>query len=173
MVKKDSKKFAIQRQVSYLCKTNVSKMKKKEKNTIYKPNTYTSKVEEPMPVYRSVKALPQVKDFTFNEFKKIADKTPFTQAEWASILHVSERTLQRYAKNNSSFAPINAERALQIDKVLKEAKITFGKVENFYNWLKRDPYMLEGNLSFSSLTSYEGIQKVLTQLVRIQHGLFA
>lgn len=126
-----------------------------------------------MPVYRSVKALPQVKDFTYTEFKKIADKTPFTQAEWAAILHVSERTLQRYAKNNGSFAPINAERALQIEKLLKEAKVTFGKVENFYNWLKRNPYMLEGNLSFNSLTSYEGIQKVLTQLGRIQHGLFA
>ena len=148
-------------------------MKKKVKSTSYKPNNSASIAEEPMVVYRSVKALPQVKDFTFNEFKKIADKTPFTQAEWASILHVSERTLQRYAKNNGSFAPINAERALQIENVLKEGKITFGKVENFYNWLKRGPYMLEGNLSFNSLTSYEGIQKVLTQLGRIQHGLFA
>jgi len=148
-------------------------MKKKEKITSYKANASVSKLDEPMPVYRSVKVLPQVKDFTYSEFKKIADKTPFTQAEWASILHVSERTLQRYAKNNGSFAPINAERALQIDKVLKEAKITFGKVENFYNWLKREPYMLEGNLSFNSLTTYEGIQNVLTQLGRIQHGLFA
>ena len=159
--------------MSYICETNVRIMKKKEKITNYKPNNTISKLEEPMPVYRSVKALPQLKDFTFSEFKKIADKSPFTQSEWAGILHVSERTLQRYAKNNGSFAPINAERALQIEKVLKEGKITFGKVENFYNWLKRDPYMLEGNLSFSSLTSYEGIQKVLTQLGRIQHGLFA
>jgi len=134
-----------------------------------KPN----KVNEPAPVYRSIKALPAVKDFTYNEFKKIADKAPFTQAEWASILHVSERTLQRYAKDNSTFAPINAERALQIAKVLKEGELTFGKVENFYGWIKRGPYMLEGNLSFDSLTSYEGIQKVLTQLGRIQHGLFA
>lgn len=128
-----------------------------------------------MSVYRSIKAIPQVKvkDFTYNEFKKIADKTPFTQAEWASILHISERTLQRYAKSNSSFASINAERALQIANVLKEGELTFGKVENFYNWIKRNPYMLEGNLSFDSLTSYEGIQKVLTQLGRIQHGLFA
>ena len=105
--------------------------------------------------------------------KKNADKTPITQAEWASILHVSERTLQRYAKNNGSFAPINAERALQIENVLKEAKITFGKVENFYTWIKRGPYMLVGNLSFNSLTSYEGIQKILTQLGRLQHGIFA
>lgn len=148
-------------------------MKRKEKNTIYKHNPASLKAEEPIPAYRSVKALPQVKDFTYNEFKKIADKTPFTQAEWASILHVSERTLQRYAKNNGSFAPINAERAVQIEKVIKEGKVTFGKIENFYNWLKGNPYMLEGNLSFNSLTTYEGIQKVLTQLGRIQHGLFA
>lgn len=148
-------------------------MKKKVKTTSYKPNNATSVIQDPMAVYRSVKALPQLKDFTFSEFKKIADKTPFTQAEWASMLHVSERTLQRYAKNNGSFAPINAERALQIDKVLKEGKITFGKVENFYNWLKRDPYMLGGNLSFDALYSANGIERILTQLHRIQHGLFA
>ena len=159
--------------MSYICMTNVSAMKKKVKITSYKQTTSESKLEEPTPVYRSVKALPQVKDFTYNEFKKIADKTPFTQVEWASILHVSERTLQRYAKNNGSFAPINAERAVQIEKVIKEGKITFGKVENFYNWIKSNPYMLEGNLAFNSLTSYEGIQRVLTQLGRIQHGILA
>lgn len=161
------------RHLSYLCTTNVRYMKKKVKNPPYKTGSTASRAEEPLPVYRSVKALPQVKDFTYSEFKKIADKTPFTQAEWAAMLHVSERTLQRYAKNNGSFAPINAERALQIEQVIKEGKFTFGKVENFYNWLKREPYMLEGNLSFNSLTTFEGIQKVLTQLGRIQHGLFA
>jgi putative toxin-antitoxin system antitoxin component (TIGR02293 family) len=130
-------------------------------------------VEEPIVDYRPLKILPSLKEFTYTEFKKIADKAPFTQAEWAAMLHVSERTLQRYAKNNGSFAPINAERALQIAKVIQEGKISFGKVENFYTWLKRNPYMLEGNLSFDSLTTYEGIEKVLTQLGRIQHGLFA
>jgi putative toxin-antitoxin system antitoxin component (TIGR02293 family) len=172
-VKKDSKKFAIQRHVSYIWVTNVRVMKRKEKITSYNQKKLASKVEEPMAVYRTVKVLPKVKDFTFSEFKKIADKSPFTQAEWASILHVSERTLQRYAKNDGSFAPINAERALQIEKVLKEGEATFGNTQNFYSWLKRNPYMLEGNLSFGSLSSYDGIQNVLTQLGRIQHGLFA
>ena len=96
--------------------TYVFFMKKKIKNVSYKQGDSTSRVEEPIPVYRSVKAIPQVKDFTYSEFKKIADKTPFTQAEWASILHVSERTLQRYAKANGSFAPINAERALKLKR---------------------------------------------------------
>ncbi len=123
--------------------------------------------------YSNPKKPNELKEFTYNDFKKIADKVPFTLAEWASILHVSERTLQRYAKSNSSFAPINAERISLIETVIKEAKITFGKVENFYNWLKRNPYMLEANISIQSLSTYEGIQNVLTQMGRIQHGILA
>ncbi len=151
-------------------------MKKKtiKKGLPYKQKDTSGKVEEPLaPVYRSVKVIPALKDFTYTEFKKIADKAPFTQAEWAAMLHVSERTLQRYAKSNGVFASINAERALHIEKVLKEAKLAFGKIENFYQWIKRNPYMLEGNLSIQSLTTYDGIEKVLTQLGRIQQGLFA
>lgn len=132
-----------------------------------------SKLQEPAPVYKSIKSLPAVKDFTYSEFKKIADKTPFTQAEWAAMLHVSERTLQRYAKGNNNFAPINAERALQIAKVIKKGKEVFGNPDKFFHWLKRSPYMLGGNLSLESLQSAEGIERILTQLGRIEHGLFA
>jgi putative toxin-antitoxin system antitoxin component (TIGR02293 family) len=163
--------------MSYIWVSNVGYMKKntpKKKPGTYKTNDAVSKAEEPIaPYYRSVKVIPLVKDFTYNEFKKIADKVPFTQAEWAVILHVSERTLQRYAKNNGTFAPINAERALQLAKIIKEGIATFGNAGLFYNWIKRKPYMLEGSLSFESLTTTDGIQKVLTQLGRIQHGIFA
>jgi len=114
-----------------------------------------------------------VKDFVYSEFRKIADKTPFTQIEWAAMLHVSERTLQRYAKNNGVFASINAERAMQIANVISEGKKTFGKTEMFYNWLKTNPVMAEGELSLESLNSAQGIQQVLTQLGRIQYGILA
>ncbi|RYY71850.1 MAG: hypothetical protein EOO13_01635 [Chitinophagaceae bacterium] len=137
-------------------------IKKKGKNT-----------EEQLPEYRTVRAIPVLKDFNYNEFKKIADKAPFSQNEWATILHLSERTLQRYAKDNGIFAPMNAERVLQIARVLEQGKVTFGSVENFYNWLKDEPKILEGSLSFESLSSYDGIEKLLTQLGRIQYGLFA
>ena len=163
--------------MTYIWTTNDVFMEKKIPPKKIKPYTRGSKVnkaEEPEAVYnRTLKLPPSVKDFTYNEFKKIADKVPFTQAEWASILHVSERTLQRYAKNNGSFAPINAERALQIAHVINEGKITFGKTELFYQWLKRKPLMLEGSLSFESLTTTHGIQMILTQLGRIQHGILA
>lgn len=152
-------------------------MEKNSKPKKVIPYTQVSKItkaEEPEAIYnRTVKAIPSIKNYTYNEFKKIADKISFTQSEWASMLHVSERTLQRYAKNNSSFAPINAERALQIAHVIDEGKKTFGKTELFYNWLKRKPLMLEGLLSFESLTTTHGIQLVLIQLGRIQHGILA
>ena len=164
------------RQMSYIWASNVAIMKKNEpekKPRLYRVKTSRNVLEEPAPVYKSVRALPQLKDFTYNEFKKIADKTPFTQVEWAAMLHVSERTLQRYAKGNGTFAPINAERAMQIANVVAEGKKTFGKIEMFYDWLKGKPPMLEGQLSLASLTSSHGIQMVLTQLGRIQHGILA
>ena len=37
--------------------------------------------------FHSAKNTAQLKNLTYDEFKKIAGKTPFTLAEWASILH--------------------------------------------------------------------------------------
>ena len=147
-------------------------MKKIRKKTT--PKTPDAlRLEEPRAAYAKMPAPHSLKDLTYNDFKKLADKVPFTQSEWSDILHISERTLQRYAKDNHAFAPINAERFMLIESVLQQAKITFGNSDKFYNWLKRNPYMLEGNLSMQSLTTFEGIQNVLTQLGRIQHGIFA
>lgn len=115
----------------------------------------------------------QVKDLTYEEFKKTASKVPFTAAEWAAILHLSERTLQRYAKSNGKFASINAERFYQVSQLISKGKKVFGKAAYFYEWLQSKPPMLEGELSIESLNSFDGIQKVMTQLGRIEHGILA
>jgi uncharacterized protein (DUF2384 family) len=130
-------------------------------------------LREPEAIYEITKKVSTTKQFGYDDFEKILNKAPFTLVEWATMLHVSERTLQRYAKNNSSFAAIQAERIIMIDNVLKEGKITFGKTENFYAWLKRKPYMVDGNISLEGMATYEGIQNVLTQLGRIQNGITA
>jgi putative toxin-antitoxin system antitoxin component (TIGR02293 family) len=148
-------------------------MKKIKKLEDHSQEKSLNNLNEPSSVYAKPLKNISIKEFTYEDFKKVADKIPFTQAEWSDILHISERTLQRYAKDNHLFAPINAERILLINKILTEAKITFGKTEKFYEWIKRNPYMMEGNLSVQSLSTYEGIQNVLTQLGRIQQGIFA
>jgi putative toxin-antitoxin system antitoxin component (TIGR02293 family) len=130
-------------------------------------------VEEPTAIYELKKNVPSLKNFTFNDFKKIADKVDFTQKEWSDILHISERTLQRYAHDNGFFNTGVIDRILQINKVFERGKEVFGSYERFNLWLRDNPYMLEGRLSIHSLASFDGINLVLTQIGRIEHGIFA
>ena len=133
----------------------------------------SSKVGEPLMTYNLPQKFNVLKDFTYRDFKKIDSKTDFTQKEWSDILHISERTLQRYAKDNSTFSFSVSDRILQIDKVIERGLEVFGSYEKFLLWIRDNPYMLEGRLSLHSLASFEGINNVLTQLIRIEHGIFA
>jgi putative toxin-antitoxin system antitoxin component (TIGR02293 family) len=151
----------------------MEKNKNIKKTAEYKTHSRVSKIHHPLVNFTPVKQMPLVKDFNYKEFKKIADKVPFTLQEWSQILHISERTLQRYAKANSTFPFSVVDRILQIDKVIKRGIEVFGNLDKFISWLRSDPYMLEGRLSLQSLRSIEGINLVLTQLGRIEHGLFA
>ena len=129
--------------------------------------------EESMAVYETRKRVPFVKEFTFNDFKKISEKVDFTQKEWADILHISERTLQRYAHDNGFFNTGVIDRILQINKVFDRGNEVFGSYERFNLWLRDNPYMLEGRLSIHSLASFDGINNILTQIGRIEHGILA
>ncbi|HSV09558.1 MAG TPA: antitoxin Xre-like helix-turn-helix domain-containing protein [Hanamia sp.] len=129
--------------------------------------------EEPMAVYETRKRIPFIKEFTFNDFKKISEKVDFTQKEWADILHISERTLQRYAHGEGSFNSGAVDRILQINKVFDRGNEVFGGYDRFNRWLRDNPYMLEGRLSIHSLASFEGINNIVTQIGRIEHGILA
>ena len=139
------------------------------------PNTSNRIVEEfAMPYIPSSKLpVPLVAEFTYRKFKKIADKVPFTQSEWAAILHLSERTLQRYAKNNGSFEGIYTDRILQLQELIDIGLSTFTSPDNFYQWLKKDKLVMGQILNFQSLASSRGIQETIHQLVRIQQGIYA
>jgi len=112
------------------------------------------------------------KDFLYTDFKKIADKAPFTVGEWADILHISERTLHRYAKDNSSFNGMQIERIFHIEKLIDLGNTMFGK-EGFKNWLIFKPFSLHLQKPIDMLNSYQGIQEVIDLLGRIQHGISA
>ena len=144
---------------------------------IAKPKKYTAaasinKVEEQMAAYTPIKKMPAIADFTFKKFEKIAAKVPFTQKEWAGILHLSERTLQRYAKENKSFEGIYTDRILHIEQLINAGLETFVNADTLYRWLKREKKVLGQTLGFESLTSTRGIQDTLDELGRIQYGVY-
>jgi putative toxin-antitoxin system antitoxin component (TIGR02293 family) len=142
-----------------------------------KPNKYTerklNKVEEPilMP-YRPVKRLPAIADFPYSKFAKIAARVPFTQKEWASILHLSEKTLQRYSKDNKSFEGIYVDRILHLEQLIDLGLETFTDADALYRWLKKEKKVLGQTLNFESLFSSQGIQDITDQIGRIQYGVY-
>jgi putative toxin-antitoxin system antitoxin component (TIGR02293 family) len=147
-------------------------MKKKAKPAKYKSKEEENILNEPMPVYRSIKIIPAVLDFPYRKFEKIARQVAFTQKEWAAILHLSEKTLQRYSKDNKSFEGIYVDRILQMQELIKMGLETFTSPEALYRWLKRNKPVLGELLTFDSLKSARGIQLIIDQLSRIQHGVY-
>lgn len=136
------------------------------------PKTKVLKLEEPAVTYTPVKKQLEVADYSYKKLKKITEQVPFTQGEWANMLHLSERTLQRYAKNNSSFEGIYTDRILLLQEMIHLGLETFTDADVFYKWLKKDKTVLGQTLNFESLYSDRGIQEVIDQLTRIQYGVY-
>lgn len=139
-----------------------------------KQDALPPKASEDAASYLAAKKQPiSVADFTYRKFKKMADLVPFTQNEWASILHLSERTLQRYAKNNSSFEGIYTDRILEMQELIETGLETFSSADAFYRWLKKDKQILGHILNFESLYNSRGIIELIDQLGRIQYGVYS
>lgn len=143
------------------------------KNDIKKTKRISlAKAEEPELLYPKSKAPKQlmVKDFLFEDFKEIADKGPFTQAEWAAMLSISERTIQRYSKENSAFNGLQTERILHLSKLIDKGNLLFGKA-GFRSWLDYAPYSINGVQVRNLLSSYQGIETAIDLLGKLEHGI--
>ncbi len=133
-----------------------------------------SRVEEPVVRAPRINRLQAaVSDFSFKKFQKIADMVPFTLSEWANILHLSERTLQRYAKDNKNFEGIYVDRILQIERLIEQGLEVFNTAQAFYEWLKQPKQIMGEEVTFEYLNHSDGIYHISDQLGRIQHGVYA
>lgn len=149
----------------------------KKAKTLPKPypeNTLISTVEEPyIEIPRLNRFHAAVSDFSYKKFQKIAGRVPFTLIDWANILHLSERTLQRYAKDNKNFEGIYVDRILQIEKIINLGLDVFNGPEALYHWLKQPKQVMGELIDFNYLNHTDGIQQILDQLGRIQQGVYA
>ena len=113
-----------------------------------------------------------VKEFTYDEFKRILIKSPFSLAEWASMLFMSERSLHRYAKDESGFNGLQIERIFLLEALVDLGNEMFGR-DGFKTWLQSRPFSLGGDVVQSYLTTHDGIQELIDILGRMQHGISA
>jgi len=110
---------------------------------------------------------------TFNDFLQIVHESLLTMQEWARILHLDARTLQRYRVSNLTFAPLQSEKILEIKILNKLGAQTFGDTERFDTWLNAKNIYLGGVRPKDLLDNAFGIALIKDELQRIQYGVLA
>lgn len=113
------------------------------------------------------------KGIEYHDFLKVSTVIPLSIKEWSGILSVSERTMQRYEKENKNFDPPQTEKILQVALFYNKAAGVFGDPEKLRAWLEAPSVALGGNKPKDLLDSGMGIQLLNDELDRIEHGIFA
>jgi putative toxin-antitoxin system antitoxin component (TIGR02293 family) len=106
-------------------------------------------------------------------FNSIREFSSFTDTDWAYFLDVSEKTLQRYKKTGiHTFKPIHSEKILEIAEVVKSALDVFGSMNAVKLWLHTPSAALAGGKPMDFLKDSYGKELLLSELTRIDHGIF-
>lgn len=142
----------------------------------YSPNLQSNLiVAEPAVFYNAspgIKKIPSIPEFSYNKFVQLSNKVPFTQKDWAAILNLSEKTLQRYAKSKTGFSGIYADRLYHIEQLINMGLVTFNSAAVFYEWLKTPKNFNGLSYSFESLYHSLGIQQTIMLVGRILHNVY-
>lgn len=110
---------------------------------------------------------------TYNHFKEFSEGIPFSMEEWSDFLHVSERTLMRYGKENKTFDTLPSQQIMEIAALFGLGSDIFGSIEAFSDYLDTRSLALGDRKPKEFLTSSVGIRIIKNELIRIEHGVLA
>jgi putative toxin-antitoxin system antitoxin component (TIGR02293 family) len=103
---------------------------------------------------------------------RLASHLSIRLQEMAPLLSVNLRTIQRY-NTEKVFNRFVSERVLRIALVVSKGEEILGSGEQFNTWLKESNRVLGGKKPFDLLVSDFGIDMVLDELGRIEHGIIS
>lgn len=110
--------------------------------------------------------------YPLDSFTVLNKILPFSQQEWADILHISDRTLQRYIKDNKAFEGLYAEHLYQLENLANLAHSVFKSPDKIKVWLMTPKNILGKVLDFSTLRSFWGVKLLNNELGRMLHGVY-
>lgn len=113
------------------------------------------------------------KGISFGLFSHVVSISPFSLPDWSAFLHISERSLQRYKKEQKSFDALQSEKIIEISKLYQRGTEVFGNSKKFDSWLFSPSVSLGGRTPKSLLDSSFGIQLINDELGRLEHGVTA
>ena len=100
------------------------------------------------------------------------NKYGLTLKEIATILNLSERTLQRY-ESTDLLSKEASDRALHLQRLYERGEEVFGSLEKFKGWMKSPILVLNNDKPISFLDTIFGFELIEQELGRIEHGVFA
>jgi len=107
-----------------------------------------------------------------NLLMAFAKRISLTLQEFANIMHISERTLQRY-DDTEIIKTEYAEKAIELARLYTRGEEVFGSLDKFKAWMKTPLYVFKGVAPVSLLDTSIGFDIVFKELGRIEHGIFA
>jgi len=109
----------------------------------------------------------------YSLFHLIQDFTPFSESDWADFLDISTKSLQRYKQVDKNFKPIQSEKIIELTEVTSVGLEVFGDMDKFKLWLDTPNYALGKLKPVELLKDSYGKEMVISELTRINHGIFA
>jgi putative toxin-antitoxin system antitoxin component (TIGR02293 family) len=96
----------------------------------------------------------------------------YSISDIASVLHVSDRNLRRYEPQEKLNAE-QSERLVEMAKLYAKGEDVFGSIDTFNEWMNSEILALGNQTPKSFLDTSLGIQLLMKELSRIEHGVFA
>ncbi len=114
----------------------------------------------------------QARAFSINQFNTLNAILGFSQQEWAQILHISLRTLQRYLKDSSEFEGLHAELLHHLQRLTDLGLKLFETKAGFVQWIRVDKSIMDYTIGFDALKSITGIRLLRQELGRMAEGVY-
>jgi len=102
----------------------------------------------------------------------LMDNTGITIPEISGIIRTSDRTLRRYTAAQK-LNPEQSERVIELAKLYSRGEEVFGNMDAFKQWMNSSVMALGNKKPKTFLDTSMGIDLLMNELGRIEHGIFA
>ena len=158
---------------------NIEQKLDKEISTLFKPKTDNRRLEKDkrnltyseflankMLIIKLIRT-----GVPYSLFDLIRNVTPFSEMDWAELLNLSTKSLQRYKQDAKHFKPLQSEKIIEMAEVTNIGVEVFGNMEKFKLWLDTPNFALGSLKPMELLKDSYGKEMVIGELTRINHGI--
>ncbi len=109
----------------------------------------------------------------YSLFNLIQMYAPFSENDWSYFLDISAKSLQRYKQSARHFKSLQSEKIIEMAEVTNIGLEVFGDISKFKLWLDTPNFALRMLKPIELLKDSYGKEMVLSELTRINHGIFS